>query len=216
MKLKMKTKPAAGRKIAQIMSAARYLFLEHGYSVTSMDGIAERAGVSKATLYSYHDSKETLFAAIVQNLLDRASPEIIKESTGEKDILTSLTKMGESVTSMMLVQDDVAAHRMVVAEAARSPALGELYYEVGPLRLLAHLSHILKRAMDAGQLRRADPDRAAEHFVGLVIGNLHLKALLCVKKRTSAQVRRSVIQSGVEAFYRAYRPEKSKASTPKS
>ena len=41
-----------GGKVGQILAAARHLFLEQGYWCnTSMDSVAKRAGVSKATLY---------------------------------------------------------------------------------------------------------------------------------------------------------------------
>ena len=45
-----------------ILDAARRLFLEHGYAVTSMDVVAQLAGVSKATVYARFESKEQLFA----------------------------------------------------------------------------------------------------------------------------------------------------------
>ena len=45
-------------KVLRILSAARTLFLNHGYGDTSMDAIARRAAVSKATLYSHFDGKD--------------------------------------------------------------------------------------------------------------------------------------------------------------
>ena len=190
----------------RILRAAHELFLEHGYTATSMDSIAERAGVCKATVYSHHPSKEDLFSRIVRNLLDRHSPIIVEEQSHEKDVRRVLLRLGRAVVALALANDDVAAHRMVIAEAGRSPDLGELYYEAGPARLHLHLEHIMRRAMREGQLRRRDAKRAASHFVALVMGQLHLEALLCVRKTISHGSRESVIKSGVEVFYLAYGP----------
>src|ERR1700692_2340375 len=53
------------RKIETVTRAPRELFLDHGFSATSMDAIAKAAGVSKATLYAYFPSKEALFAFLI-------------------------------------------------------------------------------------------------------------------------------------------------------
>ena len=53
-------------KRRQIVDAAQALFLAHGYGAVSMDAVARTAGVSKATLYAYFDSKDQLFATIVR------------------------------------------------------------------------------------------------------------------------------------------------------
>ena len=49
-------------KVDSVLTAARELFVETGYASTSVDAIAERAGVSKATIYAHFASKEVLFA----------------------------------------------------------------------------------------------------------------------------------------------------------
>lgn len=48
----------------QILEAARTLFMEHGYSKTNMDAIADAAAVGVATIYTYFDSKEGVLAAL--------------------------------------------------------------------------------------------------------------------------------------------------------
>jgi AcrR family transcriptional regulator len=49
-----------------IIDAASRLFLEHGYAATSMDVVAQQAGVSKATVYALFESKDNLFAAMIE------------------------------------------------------------------------------------------------------------------------------------------------------
>ncbi len=49
---------------AQIIQAAHALFLEKGYSATSMRQIASRAGIALGGIYNHFDGKEDIFAAI--------------------------------------------------------------------------------------------------------------------------------------------------------
>jgi TetR/AcrR family transcriptional regulator len=58
-------------KAEQILTGAMQEFLVHGYAATSMDRVAKAAGVSKATVYTYFQDKEGLFAALVQRFAQR-------------------------------------------------------------------------------------------------------------------------------------------------
>ncbi len=53
-------------RLAKLLDAAAGAFVEHGFQRTQMDDIAERLGVSKGTVYRAVDSKEALFAAVIE------------------------------------------------------------------------------------------------------------------------------------------------------
>ena len=59
------------QKTAQIIQAATQEFLLKGVEAASMHRIAERAEVSKRTLYKYYASKDALYIALIDVLLDR-------------------------------------------------------------------------------------------------------------------------------------------------
>lgn len=75
-----------------ILSAARQLFLESGYDGTTIDGIAEAAGLSGVTVHNYYGTKSGVLMALVaendRSLLDRIS--------------TGLTSEPESLTTLLL------------------------------------------------------------------------------------------------------------------
>src|SRR5260370_39820552 len=54
------------QKRSAIVAAARRAFLNAGYSLTSMDGIAELANVSVKTVYRHFENKDELFSAVMQ------------------------------------------------------------------------------------------------------------------------------------------------------
>ncbi|MEJ1991872.1 MAG: TetR/AcrR family transcriptional regulator [Maritimibacter sp.] len=50
----------------KIMSAASFLFCNHGFAATGVDAVIARAGTAKATLYHHFASKEELIAAVLE------------------------------------------------------------------------------------------------------------------------------------------------------
>ena len=56
------------RTLRKILDAARDEFGEHGFSESSIVGITQRAGVALGTFYTYFDSKEALFQALVRDM----------------------------------------------------------------------------------------------------------------------------------------------------
>src|SRR5215204_1062217 len=68
---------AAADRRAAILDAARSAFADRGYHETSLDSVAERAGVSKALLYEHFGSKRELYVAMlemhVHELVERIS-----------------------------------------------------------------------------------------------------------------------------------------------
>ena len=56
------------RTLRKILDAAREEFGERGFSESSIVGITQRAGVALGTFYTYFDSKESLFQALVRDM----------------------------------------------------------------------------------------------------------------------------------------------------
>src|SRR3954449_11633281 len=77
---------AADRREA-ILDAARTAFADTGYHETSLDAVAERAGVSKALLYEHFSSKRELYVAMlemhVHELVERIAGAVAGAEPGE-------------------------------------------------------------------------------------------------------------------------------------
>ncbi|MDD2994107.1 MAG: TetR/AcrR family transcriptional regulator, regulator of autoinduction and epiphytic fitness [Clostridiales bacterium] len=66
---KSMVKKSAVAKRQKILEGAMKVFTENGFDASSMDHIAQTAGVSKITVYKYFQSKENLFQEIVSDFL---------------------------------------------------------------------------------------------------------------------------------------------------
>jgi TetR/AcrR family transcriptional regulator, mexJK operon transcriptional repressor len=113
-----------------------------------------------------------------------------------------MERLARAVLDLLLSPEVVVTNRIVAAEARRCPALGKLFYENGPDRL----AEVFETARAAGSLRRSAPRDAAKHFIGLIRGDLQLRAMLGDDSALSATERNRAITTGVAVFFAAYAP----------
>ena len=131
-----------------ILAAATDLLLARGLSAVSMDAIAERAGVSKATIYRWWPTKQTLALDALYEQLTEPSSEPPDTGSLEGDLTALLTGWMERARRGPYARVIGA----LVTEAATDPAFGELYRAqyIEPRRAQARA--ILQRAVARGDL----------------------------------------------------------------
>ncbi|HEX8446722.1 MAG TPA: TetR/AcrR family transcriptional regulator [Sphingomonas sp.] len=193
----------ADRKAQAIVAAARQHFYRDGYAATSVDAISRGAGIGKATIYKHFGSKQALFAAVVAQENRHGLDEIRTILAGPGAIAGRLERAGHVLIDLLTAPDFIASYRMVMSEATRLPELAALYY-TGAAQLLATLSDSFAALAQAGDLETSHPQRAAEHFVGLIRGDLQLRALLGLDAPVDARDRAEIVASGVAVFARFY------------
>jgi AcrR family transcriptional regulator len=126
------------RKRALIVDAALRAFLDHGYAESSVNRIAEAAGVSIKTLYRHFESKEELFGAVMQAACSAQSSGS-ETAAGERswyseEPAVALVLAGEEFLQHVLSEDQLALYRVLTRDAHRCPELAPRYREeiVGP------------------------------------------------------------------------------------
>ena len=80
-----KKTPAPSETAQRILAAARDAFTEHGFSGTTVDAIAQSAGVNKATLYYHIGDKETLYGEVVRSVLESTVEDFQKDLQEARD-----------------------------------------------------------------------------------------------------------------------------------
>lgn len=172
--------PGAGRSDKQqaIIDAATRIFLEQGYRNASMDVIARAAGVSKQTIYNHYGNKEALFSAIITQHCQDVLLTLLDPEQAHANAEATLRRFATTLLGIILQPSVLALHRLIIAESARFPEVGEIYYRVGPERGNRHLAEYLEQQCAMGQLQMADSLLAAQQFTGALIGSLRSKALV--------------------------------------
>ena len=187
-----------------ILDVASDVFLEEGYANASMSTIAARLGGSKGTLYNYFKNKEQLFAAYVVRHCAWQRDAMFEIESDLSDIREALIKTGRIYLSIVLSDFSMANFRVIVAEAQRTPEIGQAFFEAGPRSGAKLLGATLQKAVDSGQLEIDDPVHAAQQFIGLC-QNRMLKARLCnaMAEPTPEEIDREVLPA-VKVFLAAY------------
>jgi AcrR family transcriptional regulator len=126
------------RTLRKILDAARDEFGERGFSDSSIVGITQRAGVALGTFYTYFDSKEAVFQALVGDMSaqvrDRVAPafkEAADAIDGERRALESFLEFARSHRDVYRIIDE--------AEFVQPSAYRE-HYETTAKRIAARLA----------------------------------------------------------------------------
>ena len=190
-----------------ILDIARAVFMKEGYAAASMSAIAARLGGSKGTLYNYFRSKAELFTAMLDDQCAVQRAEIWGDEEVEGEVAEVMTRLGRRVVRLMLSEDVLTLHRIVVAECVRFPEIGEALYEAGPRRGKLPLIQFLSKAIAAGKLRPGDPERMANHAMELAMAGLYRRRLWNVgPPPTEAEIDENV-DAAIRVFMAAYGPE---------
>jgi AcrR family transcriptional regulator len=164
-----------------IVGAGRKLFMEAGFGETSMDAIAAEANVSKRTVYSHFENKETLFAAVMKGICEElGGPELYDDSLEERfdePPREVLRWLAHGMLRLILSPNGLAVFRVVLAESVKKPELARLFWDTGPGAVAGLLSRYFAHLDKTGCISVKDPDRAALLFIGLVKSPYHLQLL---------------------------------------
>lgn len=145
----------------RILKASRRLFSAKGYDETSIEDVAEKAEVSKATLYNYFPGKESLLVGIAEDELAEIRRLITVELKEETDALEKLRRVLE-----VFVLDSIPyiplARRITYLNSCEG---SELY--ATRLDMMRIFRQLTEEAQDQGRFRRDVP---VDDIVDMVMG----------------------------------------------
>ncbi len=160
-------RPRSEQARLAILAAVAELLLEHGMAGVSMDNVAERAGVSKATIYRWWPTKEILALDALQRSWAESEPQPQSPDTGSLrgDLLALLLPMVQQLRSRRYGRLVVA----FISESQADPAFAEQYRDccVDPHRRKA--GALFSRAAARGEIPTdADIDVALDLIWGSI------------------------------------------------
>ena len=157
-----KTLQNAEQKRTAIVLAAKCLFLDQGYTVTSMDTIAQTCGVTKQTIYRYYPSKESLFAAVMQNI---RQSEHTPYQFSSGSIEHELSRYGSQLLAFHLKPEALGLYRLMLTEGSQNNDLLLTFQTNGPRNFLEPLCHFLKTHCS----KLNDPDFVSNMFCNMIL-----------------------------------------------
>jgi len=158
----------------EILEAALGVFAESGFAAAKLTEIARRAGVSKAALYLYFETKEDLFRAVARGLV---APNLTALAAALEASDAPFAERAPELLSgaATLLSDGRALSivRMVIAESGNFPDLARIWREDVVEQVLGLVAGLIVRAQARGEIVAGDPRLYAFSLMGpLVMGGL--------------------------------------------
>lgn len=190
------TREEAARREARIVEVAMQLFIERGFDSTSIDAVAEAAGVSKPTLYARYRDKRALFEAVLNERVREwlaplsAAAEALTLQAEPRDAEEVLNALSRTLLARSQDPGAAALTRCIVAQALQFPDLAKLAYEEGWLRGVRAVARLLEVLVAQGQIEIDDVEIAADLFLNLILGRSSKQALYGIQVDSEAQENR--------------------------
>jgi AcrR family transcriptional regulator len=178
---------------ANVLAAALELFCERGIDTTSMDAIAAKSGVSKATIYKHWADKEALCLDVLSNVHEVESRPEFDSGNIRADLEAVLNYRPPAKLSEQ--QNRMLPH--LIAYAARNKTFGEAWRARVMEPPIRQITNLLKRGVKQGLLIDLDPIVGA----ALLLGPMSLRKIFpSAGKGLPANLEKLV----VDAFWRAH------------
>lgn len=154
----------------ELLDAALDLFVEKGFAGTRMEEVAERAGVSKGTVFLYFPSKEDLFKAVVRHNISGQFPQWNAEFESFQGSSADMLRY-----CMQTWWDRVGAtkasgiSKLMISEGRNFPEIAAFYQleVVTPGHKL--IQRVLQRGIDQGEFRAIDVDQAVYGVIASMV-----------------------------------------------
>jgi len=199
----------AGSTPAEIVAVAREVFLRSGYTRTTMDVIAKRARVSKASLYQAFPSKDDLYRAVVADWTGQGVAGMrphVEALLATPDVVEALRRLVGVIQAAVLSSDVLAMRSLITSTAERHPDIAIDYASSSWDNNITTLADTFAELDRRGVLSVPDPETAAQQLTWLAVGKaLNLQQLTAGARTMSTEDLDAIAEAAVETFTRAYR-----------
>lgn len=194
-------------KREQILDGAKRVFMKLGFDAASMNDVTREAGVSKGTIYVYFQSKEDLFASLIEREKGRFAEELRDLLARDGSVEDRLLQFGLTYARHVVNSDMVPAMRTVIGVIDRMPSLCKRFFASTPSNAQTVLQDYIERQAQAGTLRVEDADLASRQFIDLSTSILFKRRLFgemtCVPDTKEID---RIVNSALRVFLAAYAP----------
>jgi len=175
------------------------MFLQEGYSATSMEAVAARAGISKGTLYARFETKASLFAAVV---VGRVATWSAEASRRDFKLGTTLQERLEhhatTFLNKMATQEISGLNRLTMAESHRFPELGRIVHENAHQFGVNLLAQEIEADSEKPRIAARNARAVANALMESLYGWASMQVILNAK--SSATTRRQIAKQRVALF----------------
>ncbi len=166
----------------EVLDAALELFTKRGFSRTTVDQVAKRAGLSKGSVYLYFPSKKALLAGLVRRAVvpvANMALGVIADYRGDpRPVIRQLVGM---LASNMNDPKVFAVPKLVIREAVGAPEIAQMYREEVLDRALPAMTRLIAQGVEGGHIRKVDPELTIRSILGPLMMHLVMAEVFSIK-----------------------------------
>lgn len=165
------TREQAQARHAELLDTALDMFLDKGFELTTMEGVAAAVGMTKRTIYARYEDKAALFLAAVRRAIERTrmSPAAL-DALASDDLEQTLAAVARTRIADLMTPQGLKLRRVINTESYRFPEIFTLSYEQGAKPVIDFLTDLFRRHDSAGAVCVERPEMAANVFMSMVVG----------------------------------------------
>jgi AcrR family transcriptional regulator len=182
----------------ELLDAALALFVEKGFAATRAEEVAQRAGVSKGTLYLYYPSKEELLKAVIrEHLSARIAAGAVLAEQHRGPMAPLLRDVFSHWWQSVIDSPTSGVFKLIITEVRNFPDIADFYHRevIEPGERL--IGSIVQRGIDSGEFERFDVEAVVHSLVLPMV-------MVCLHKHSLGACSRHVDHLDTQSFIRAH------------
>jgi TetR/AcrR family transcriptional repressor of mexJK operon len=198
-------RPKDLEKRARILQAAKAIFLKSGYHGTSMNQIAQEAGVTKLTVYNHFQDKVNLFICAITETCEETLCTKQFDLDTSADFYQTLFIVCSRALQIIYSPEALKLDHVLLELAAEQNPLALQFFEASHTRMENQLAEFFQKAAQLGFIQADDPIYQTELLLTLLLGVRHHKVLLGITAAPNAQELEQIIRDAINLFLLKYR-----------
>ena len=206
-KIKQHPLSRSEQKRLAILAAAKKVFLNQGFAMSSMDKIAASAQVSKKTVYHHFNNKEQLFQHMLSEHWVQHVDNIDVLFNDNGSITSNLTRFCEVFFKFLYDKNTIDLFRVLISESSRFPDLIDCILQGNQAPFTQQLVAFIKARQQCGELTVANPECAAAYFMGLLKEVHFWPMMLGFVKTTKPRNKKGLVEDAIAIFVGFYKAD---------
>lgn len=198
-------RPKDLEKRARILQAAKAIFLKSGYHGTSMNQIAQEAGVTKLTVYNHFQDKVNLFICAITETCEETLCTKQFDLDTSADFYQTLFIVCSRALQIIYSPEALKLDHVLLELASEQNPLALQFFEASHTRMENQLAEFFQKAAQLGFIQADDPIYQTELLLTLLLGVRHHKVLLGITAAPNAQELEQIIRDAINLFLLKYR-----------
>jgi AcrR family transcriptional regulator len=161
-----------------LLEHALQVFMQTGYTNTSIAKIATAAGVSTRTIYEHYGNKSELLIAAVSRMIEHDAEQLDQLARLHNHTLEqTLTALSKTILDRITSSELTALYRIGVAEGFRFPELTKKMHSTAALRIENIIAAYLSQQIQLGTLNISNAQISAKLFLNMLIAEPRHRSL---------------------------------------